>query len=74
MEAAAAGGSQASEVAGALRKVQEERDGLAAQLADRDARLARLQREVADKTERLGRLAREVGELKSKGLGKLFSR
>jgi hypothetical protein len=27
---------------------------------------------VADKTDRLGRLAKEMGDLKSKGLGKLF--
>jgi hypothetical protein len=33
-----------------------------------------MQREVTDKTERLGRLAQEVGELKSRGIGKLFSR
>ena len=41
-------------------------------MADRDAKLTRLQREVVDKTERLGRLAKEMGELKAKGLGKLF--
>ena len=34
--------------------------------------IARLQREVADKTDRLGRLAKEMGELKAKGLGKIF--
>jgi hypothetical protein len=27
---------------------------------------------VADKTDRLGRLAKEMGELKARGLGKLF--
>jgi chromosome segregation ATPase len=71
---AAAAGGQAAEVAAAMQKLAQERDTYAAQLADRDARIAKLQREVADKTERLGRLAQEVGELKSKGLGKLFSR
>ena len=35
-------------------------------------KIARLQREVADKTERLGRLAKELGELKAKGIGKIF--
>ncbi|HEY6105167.1 MAG TPA: hypothetical protein VIV59_04245 [Anaeromyxobacteraceae bacterium] len=73
-ERSAAAGGQAAEVAAAMHKLAQERDSNAAQLADRDARIARLQREVADKTERLGRLAQEVGELKSKGLGKLFSR
>jgi hypothetical protein len=46
---------------------------LALQLAERDQRISRLQREVADKTDRLGRLAKEMGELKAaKGLGKIF--
>ena len=40
--------------------------------AERDQKIARLQREVADKTDRLGRLAKEMGELKAKGLGKIF--
>jgi chromosome segregation ATPase len=71
---AAAAGGQATEVAAAMQELAQERDTYAAQLADRDARIARLQRELVDKTERLGRLAQEVGELKSKGLGKLFSR
>jgi hypothetical protein len=50
----------------------DERVAFAAQLAERDHKIARLQREVTDKTERLGRLAKEVGELKAKGLGKIF--
>ena len=50
--------------------------GLAARIraavGERDQRIARLQREVQDKTDRLGRLAKEMGELKAKGIGKLF--
>jgi hypothetical protein len=55
-----------------LRRATQERLALAAQVAERDGKIARLQREVADKTERLGRLAKELGELKAKGLGKIF--
>ena len=55
-----------------MRRAAEAREALAAQVAERDAKVARLQREVADKTERLGRLAREMSELKARGLGKLF--
>jgi hypothetical protein len=51
-----------------------EREALSAAVAERDLRIARLQREVADKTDRLGRLAKEMGELKAKGLGKIFNR
>ena len=54
------------------RRSAQERDSMAAQVVDRDGKIARLQREVADKTERLGRLAKELGELKAKGLGKIF--
>ncbi|HEU4384151.1 MAG TPA: methyltransferase type 11 [Anaeromyxobacteraceae bacterium] len=72
--ARAAAGGQATEVTAAMERLAQERDTYAAQIAERDARLARLQRELSDKTERLGRLAQEVGELKSKGLGKLFTR
>jgi chromosome segregation ATPase len=56
----------------ALRRASQERDAIAAQVAERDGKIARLQREVGDKTERLGRLAKELGELKAKGLGKIF--
>ncbi len=56
----------------ALRRAAEARAALEAQLAERDAKVARLQREVADKTDRLGRLSQEMGELKARGLGKLF--
>jgi chromosome segregation ATPase len=82
-EAAAAAGREApvpegvtGDAAEALRRLASERDGIAAQLADRDGKIARLQREVADKTDRLGRLAKEMGELKAgaKGLGKIFGR
>jgi chromosome segregation ATPase len=62
----------AKDAAEGLRRAAQDRDSLQAQIADRDARIARLQREVADKTDRLGRLAKEMGELKAKGLGKLF--
>jgi chromosome segregation ATPase len=55
-----------------LSRMVAEKAELAAAVADRDQRIARLQREVTDKTERLGRLASEVGELKAKGLGKIF--
>ena len=55
-----------------MEKTARERDTYAAQIGDRDVRIAKLQRELADKTERLGRLAQEVGELKSKGLAKMF--
>lgn len=61
-----------AETGEALRRATEAREALVAQLAERDAKVARLQREVADKTERLGRLAREMSELKARGLGKLF--
>ncbi len=56
----------------ALRRAAQEREALTAELAERDAKVARLQREVADKTDRLGRLAKEMGELKARGLGKIF--
>ncbi len=49
-----------------------EKEALAGTLADRDLKLSRLQREVTDKTERLSRLAMELGELKAKGIGKIF--
>jgi chromosome segregation ATPase len=55
-----------------LRRASQEQEAMAAQVADRDGRISRLQREVGDKTERLGRLAKELGELKAKGLGKIF--
>ncbi|HYQ82048.1 MAG TPA: methyltransferase type 11, partial [Anaeromyxobacteraceae bacterium] len=71
--ARAAAGGDATEVAAAMQRMAQERDTYASQVAERDARLARLQRELNDKTERLGRLAQEVGELRSKGLGKLFT-
>ena len=56
----------------ALVRVTSEKEQLIAALADRDLRIARLQRELTDKTERLSRLAAEVGELKAKGIGKIF--
>ncbi|WP_242340566.1 hypothetical protein, partial [Anaeromyxobacter sp. SG66] len=56
----------------ALRAASAEREALSARLAERDQKIARLQREVADKTDRLGRLAKEMGELKARGSGKLF--
>ncbi len=56
----------------ALQKLREERESLTVAVTERDGRIARLQREVADKTDRLGRLAMEMGELKAKGLGKIF--
>lgn len=56
----------------ALRRAAAEKESVQAQLVERDGKIARLQREVADKTERLGRLAKELGELKAKGLGKIF--
>jgi chromosome segregation ATPase len=65
---AGASGDQAE----ALRKASAEHESIASQVAERDGKIARLQREVADKTERLGRLAKELGELKAKGLGKIF--
>ena len=60
------------ETADRLRQLVEERGILQRQVGERDTRISRLQREVADKTDRLGRLTKEMGELKSKGLGKLF--
>jgi chromosome segregation ATPase len=66
---AAADGPGAAET---LQRAVQEREALVAQLSDRDQRIVRLQREVADKTDRLGRLAKEMGELKARGLGKLF--
>jgi hypothetical protein len=60
------------DAAESLRRAIHERDSLATQIAERDGKISRLQREVADKTDRLGRLAKEVGELKAKGLGKIF--
>ena len=52
-----------------LKRAAAEKDALVAQIAERDQRITRLQREVADKTDRLGRLAKEMGELKAKGRG-----
>jgi chromosome segregation ATPase len=49
-----------------------EKEHLMAVLAERDLKIGRLQREVTDKTDRLGRLAAELGELKAKGLSKIF--
>ncbi len=67
------GGDEAgAERAQALERLKSERDSLQAQVVERDARLARMQREVVDKTDRLGRLAKEMGELKAKGIGKIF--
>jgi chromosome segregation ATPase len=60
------------ELVGRMQRLVQERDALQAQVGERDARIARLQREIVDKTDRLGRLAKEMGELKSKGLGKIF--
>jgi predicted nucleic acid-binding Zn-ribbon protein len=57
-----------------MEKLTRERDAYVHQLADRDARISRLQRELADKSERLGRLAKELSEIKSRGLGKIFQR
>jgi SAM-dependent methyltransferase len=60
---------------GALEKVVRERDAYAQHLAEREARIARMQREIADKTERLARLAQELSAAKSRGaLGRLFQR
>ena len=58
--------------AASLARVAAEKEQLVAAVADRDVRIARLQREVTDKTERLGRLAKELGELKAGGIGKIF--
>jgi chromosome segregation ATPase len=72
---AALGASRAEVSSGqgdAVRRISHDRDAIAAQVAERDGKISRLQREVADKTERLGRLAKELGELKAKGLGKIF--
>jgi chromosome segregation ATPase len=71
-DAAQAAGPASPDPGDALSRAVQERDGLAAQVAERDQKISRLQREVADKTDRLGRLAKEMGELKAKGLGKLF--
>jgi chromosome segregation ATPase len=68
----AARAGTAGDHAEALQKAVSDREAVAGQLAERDGKIARLQREVADKTERLGRLAKELGELKAKGLGKIF--
>ncbi len=65
----AANGTDAGE---ALGRAVQEKGALVAQITERDQKIARLQREVADKTDRLGRLAKEMGELKAKGLGKIF--
>jgi chromosome segregation ATPase len=65
-------GETSAELAQALERLKSERDSLQAQVVERDARLARMQREVVDKTDRLGRLAKEMGELKAKGIGKIF--
>ena len=61
-EAAAPGVDQAE----ALQRAAQEKDALITQVAERDQKISRLQREVTDKTERLGRLAKEMGELKAK--------
>ena len=50
----------------ALQRAAQEKDALITQVAERDQKISRLQREVTDKTERLGRLAKEMGELKAK--------
>ena len=72
-EAARTGAVPADGDAGeAIRRATHEREGLVAQISERAEEIARLQREVADKTDRLGRLAKEMGELKAKGLGKIF--
>jgi chromosome segregation ATPase len=55
-----------------LSRLVAEKEALAAAIADRDLKLSRLHREVTDKTERLSRLAMELGELKAKGIGKIF--
>jgi chromosome segregation ATPase len=55
-----------------LSQLLAEKEQLAAAIADRDLKLSRLHREVTDKTERLSRLAMELGELKAKGIGKIF--
>ena len=47
-------------------------DGQARELERLIKEAQRLQREVTDKTDRLGRLAVELGELKAKGIGKIF--
>jgi hypothetical protein len=70
--AVAHAGPEAGDAVKVLAHLKADRDSLQAQVVDRDARLARMQREVVDKTERLGRLAKEMGELKAKGIGKLF--
>jgi chromosome segregation ATPase len=60
---------------GALERAVRERDAYAQQLAERDGRIARMQREIGDKTERLARLAQELSAAKSRGaFGKLFHR
>jgi hypothetical protein len=60
---------------GALERAVRERDAYAQQLVERDARIARMQREIADKTDRLARLAQELSAAKSRGaFGKLFQR
>jgi uncharacterized protein (DUF3084 family) len=61
-----------AEMGEALQKVAQEKETLVAQISERDQKISRLQREIADKTDRLGRLAKEMGELKAKGLGKIF--
>jgi len=60
------------DAADALQKVAHDKEALVGQIAERDQKITRLQREITDKTERLGRLAKEMGELKAKGLGKIF--
>jgi hypothetical protein len=44
--------------------------GAATALAERDERIAKLQREVADKTDKLARIAKEYIELKGRLTGK----
>jgi chromosome segregation ATPase len=67
-------GARIAQMAAEIQRITKEREELAARYADKDSRLTRLQREIADKTDRIGRLVTEVNELKSKGLGKFFSR
>src|SRR6266540_4266665 len=68
----AAGAPPLADAGEALIRAAQEKEALVTQISERDQRIARLQREVTDKTDRLGRLAREMGELKAKGIGKIF--
>jgi len=62
----AAPGVAGVDQAEALQRAAQEKDAFVTQMAERDQKISRLQREVADKTDRLGRLAKEMGELKAK--------